>query len=299
MNSELPNRRSRIFTQEQFNRFAALSGDDNPIHVDPAFSARTKFGRTVAHGMFLYANLCQVMGEVAPGALPLAQELLFPAPTFAGEPVELQVAAEQPAPDARSQAIHRRSAALLSLKTDVMKAGGVFTCQGHALLQLDRSAGFLSRDATPPPPPSVTTWKGLSTGQSATLIRAFTDSDLRDYLDLLGDANPLYTDPAVAAAWGLPGVPLPGPLLGALFSCLLGTQLPGPGTNWLKQRFAFMAAAHPGETLEAHVQIVRIRPEKELVNLRTWITAGSQAIDRRSICDGEALVWISDLAAGQ
>lgn len=43
----------RVFTQTDFIRFAALSGDDNPIHVDPDFSAQTKFGQAVAHGMFL------------------------------------------------------------------------------------------------------------------------------------------------------------------------------------------------------------------------------------------------------
>ena len=41
----------------RFDRFARLSGDDNPIHVDPAFSARTRFGRTVAHGMLLYGRV--------------------------------------------------------------------------------------------------------------------------------------------------------------------------------------------------------------------------------------------------
>ena len=34
------------FAQDDFNRFAALSGDANPIHVDAAFAARTRFGPT-------------------------------------------------------------------------------------------------------------------------------------------------------------------------------------------------------------------------------------------------------------
>ena len=41
----------RRFSQADFDRFARLSGDDNPIHVDPRFAARTRFGRTVAHAL--------------------------------------------------------------------------------------------------------------------------------------------------------------------------------------------------------------------------------------------------------
>jgi len=53
----------RVFSQADFDRFAALSGDNNPIHVDPTFAARTKFGRTVAHGMFIYSVVCSVLGK--------------------------------------------------------------------------------------------------------------------------------------------------------------------------------------------------------------------------------------------
>ncbi len=53
---------NRVFSQTDFDRFAALSGDDNPIHVDAEFSARTRFGRTVAHGMLLYSIACSVLG---------------------------------------------------------------------------------------------------------------------------------------------------------------------------------------------------------------------------------------------
>jgi acyl dehydratase len=68
------------FSQEQFDRFAALSGDDNPIHVDAAFARRTRFGRPVAHGMLLYATICAFLSQHFPGAWQREQGLTFPAP---------------------------------------------------------------------------------------------------------------------------------------------------------------------------------------------------------------------------
>lgn len=75
----------RMLTQDDFNAFAALSGDDNPIHVDPDFSARTSFGRTVAHGMLLYTVLRGLAGRLVPNARQVSQELKFPAPAYADE----------------------------------------------------------------------------------------------------------------------------------------------------------------------------------------------------------------------
>jgi len=79
-------------TQAEFELFARISGDDNPIHVDPAFSARTRFGRTVAHGMMLYAlvwgHLRRVLGPVEESG----QSLMFPAPSFAGEALRIDAA---------------------------------------------------------------------------------------------------------------------------------------------------------------------------------------------------------------
>jgi acyl dehydratase len=79
--------------------------------------------------------------------------------------------------------------------------------------------------------------------------------------------------------------------LGGLFSFLLGTRLPGRGTNYLKQRLVFSAPAYAGQDLEALVEIVRLRPEKQLVNLRTMCQnpAGDP------VCWGEALVLVTDV----
>ncbi|MDB4970160.1 MAG: putative MaoC-like dehydratase [Myxococcales bacterium] len=78
----------RLLTQEDFYRFARLSGDDNPIHVDPDFCAGTRWGRTLAHGMLLYSLIIQtIRTELLPGAIELEQDLMFPGPTFADEVV--------------------------------------------------------------------------------------------------------------------------------------------------------------------------------------------------------------------
>ncbi|MFV3075922.1 MaoC family dehydratase [Niveispirillum fermenti] len=74
-------------TQAEFDLFALLSGDDNPIHVDPAFAARTRFGRTVAHGLHLCSILRGLAGRLRPGAGLAGQDVRFPAPTYAGEPM--------------------------------------------------------------------------------------------------------------------------------------------------------------------------------------------------------------------
>ncbi len=293
------------FTQAQFDRFAALSGDDNPIHVDPAFAARSRFGRTVAHGMFLYANLRRALGNLLPGVAQREGSLLFTAPTYADEPVQLRlevvdvdatgrvwintavVAESAVAESALAESVVAESVVAESASSDA--GNGQFGCRGDAIMQIGGGADEAA-PAVAQPSYSAGSWRGLVVGQSASLRRAYTIAEHAAYLALLGETNPLFSDAAYALRRGLRGLPLPGPLLGALFSCLLGTRLPGRGTNWLKQRFYFCHYAFPGDELEAHAQIIRLRPEKELVNLRTWITSAGELV-----CDGEALVWVGDL----
>ena len=118
---------TKIFTQSDFDEFARLSGDDNPIHVDPAFSARTKFGRTVAHGMFLYGAICGLLSEHFPGAVQVEQSLMFPAPTFTGE--EMRIVVEVTAVD--------ENAGQVCLKTTIANPSGQLTCDGETVLKWD------------------------------------------------------------------------------------------------------------------------------------------------------------------
>jgi len=80
----------RILTQEDFDRFAAISGDDNPIHVDTTFAEKTRFGTTVAHGMFLYSILEGLGTKLAGEAVIRQTALMFPAPARVGDEIEFQ-----------------------------------------------------------------------------------------------------------------------------------------------------------------------------------------------------------------
>ncbi len=119
----------RTFTQEDFNRFAGLSGDDNPIHVDPEFAARTRFGRTVCHGMLLYSSICAALSrELDPAFVQHEQELMFLTPTFAGEEVEIRLEVTGLAPDA----------GLAELATVIYRPDGAIACQGRTRIGAGR-----------------------------------------------------------------------------------------------------------------------------------------------------------------
>lgn len=75
----------RALTQAEFDLFARVSGDNNPIHVDPDFSARTRFGRTVSHGMLLYTVLWGLLQRQHPRARQISHSMMFPNPAYAGE----------------------------------------------------------------------------------------------------------------------------------------------------------------------------------------------------------------------
>lgn len=113
--------RERTFTQEDFDRFAQLSGDDNPIHVDADFAAATRFGRPVAHGMLLASVLRGLIGELRPGARVQSLRLKFEAPTFANEQLRF-VAATNSVRDTQAE---------LALRCERIE-DAVVTCTGTA-----------------------------------------------------------------------------------------------------------------------------------------------------------------------
>jgi acyl dehydratase len=127
----------RNFSQADFDHFALLSGDDNPIHTDPVFCVGTRFGRTVAHGLLLCSVLRGLIEKLLPGGRLSEQSMMFPAPTYAGEPMFFSVAvigegksvATDP-PDLASPDL-----ACLEIEMQIKRVEDeVVTCQGRGMV---------------------------------------------------------------------------------------------------------------------------------------------------------------------
>lgn len=92
--------RTRTVTVEDVRLFAAASGDHNPLHLDPAYAASTRFGGCIAHGMFSGGLISAVlaMQMPGPGTIYLGQSLAFRLPVKIGDTltVQLTVADKQP-----------------------------------------------------------------------------------------------------------------------------------------------------------------------------------------------------------
>jgi 3-hydroxybutyryl-CoA dehydratase len=116
-------------------------------------------------------------------------------------------------------------------------------------------------------------------GDCADVSRTFSAQDLHDYAGL--------SDHEASAER------VPEPLIGALFSYLLGVKLPGMGTMYLKQETRFLRDARIGEPLTAKVEITRLRPDKQLADLSTTCRDANGQL----IASGRALVYIGDVAS--
>lgn len=80
---------NRLVTDELIRKFADVSGDYNPIHLDEDVAKNTRFGRRIAHGMLSGAFISAVLGyEFSERSIVyLSQTLKFVAPVFIGDTV--------------------------------------------------------------------------------------------------------------------------------------------------------------------------------------------------------------------
>ena len=85
--------RTKIISDDVIRSFAELTGDTNPVHLDDAYAAGTRFGRRIAHGMIAAGLISAALANdlPGPGTVYLGQTLQFKAPVYPGDTVTATV----------------------------------------------------------------------------------------------------------------------------------------------------------------------------------------------------------------
>lgn len=126
----------------------------------------------------------------------------------------------------------------------------------------------------------------IKIGDQASMTKTFTDEDVRTFAEISGDKNPIHLDDDYAAGTRFKKRLVHGILTSGMISALLGMQLPGPGSVYIKQSLNFRAPVYIGDSITATVTVTKARADKPIVTLET-VCVNQEAV---IVIDGEAVL---------
>ncbi|MDR1655936.1 MAG: MaoC family dehydratase [Deltaproteobacteria bacterium] len=132
--------KTTVITSELIEKFAEVTGDDNPVHLDDTYAANTFFGRRVAHGMIAASLQASLMGTVLPGhgTIYLSQKLEFKGPVYPQDSVTVKLEVLE----------KDESAKKIKLRTSAVKQDGVVVLDGVAEVLLRPPRPSLKQNKT-------------------------------------------------------------------------------------------------------------------------------------------------------
>jgi 3-hydroxybutyryl-CoA dehydratase len=115
----------RTLGPAEVKAFADLSGDHNPIHLDAAAAARTRFGRPVCHGAHVASLVSALLGTKfpGPGTIFVSQTFRFTKPAFVGDTLVT-----------RAEVVGHERDRFVRLKATVARQGAETVLEGEVVI---------------------------------------------------------------------------------------------------------------------------------------------------------------------
>ena len=108
-------------------------------------------------------------------------------------------------------------------------------------------------------------------GDTQSLVKHIGEADIRRFVEMTGDDNPLHVDPQYASSTAFKDIVVHGMLGASFISTVIGTKLPGPGALWVSQSMEFSLPVRLGDTITVTCTVLRKHARDRLLDLETRI----------------------------
>lgn len=116
------------------------------------------------------------------------------------------------------------------------------------------------------------TIKELHIGDSASMSKTITETDVYLFAGITGDLNPAHVNEVASSKTPFGGRIAHGILSAGLISAVLAMKIPGPGTIYLGQELKFTKPVRFGDTVTATCTVAEVVEEKNIAKLETICT---------------------------
>ncbi len=118
----------------------------------------------------------------------------------------------------------------------------------------------------------------IKVGETQTLIKQIGEADVRKFVEMTGDDNPLHVDRAYAESTSFKDIVVHGMLGASFISTVIGTKLPGTGALWVSQNMEFLLPVRLGDVLTISATVQKKHERERLLELETRITNQNQQL---------------------
>tara|TARA_B100000579_G_scaffold429377_1_gene441028 strand:- start:713 stop:1165 length:453 start_codon:yes stop_codon:yes gene_type:complete len=127
----------------------------------------------------------------------------------------------------------------------------------------------------------------LKINQTAEYTKTVTENDIKTFVEVSGDDNPVHTNEEFAKRTIFKKKIAHGFLTASFISTVIATKLPGPGCIYISQSLKFLAPVFINDTINVKVKIVDLNIEKKRVKLLTECCK-----NEKKILTGEAEILV-------
>lgn len=114
-------------------------------------------------------------------------------------------------------------------------------------------------------------FESILVGETHSLVKTITESDVRRFVEMTGDDNPLHINRAYAETTAFKDIVVHGMLGASFISTVIGTKLPGTGALWVAQNLEFLLPVRLGDELTISCTVLKKHDRDRLLELDTRI----------------------------